>query len=328
MKPLQNILKMAQLVPAAGLEYTNGAHAMNSSASVLEVSKDGLENKDRWHWKERDLREWINQWLMSAFVQFDNGSLFEDVDMSARVVTIRGDYEEGEGEAFLNWRKGKCFATYHFGMRLEFQGTVRVNGRIIGQSKGVLRMNDIKYDDTDEDNMTRKTSLLQGAWEVPVPGQQHEAGNKGQPMRKPQPYEEAVKELFQTDRGLGPIRTKLAILRKCLQEIADSEEVANGSLPDATINARKAMRVLKGDENKDKVEESGLSKEAIQAAEDSAKVYVENLRVSGRSDRFVKALEDPSLTTVTYYSCPPPLTFPSGFISICVQLVTVKYKFM
>lgn len=30
---------------------------------------DGLDNKDRWHWKERDLRAWVNDWLMAAFVQ-------------------------------------------------------------------------------------------------------------------------------------------------------------------------------------------------------------------------------------------------------------------
>ena len=123
----------------------DGAHAANASASIMAQNGDGLDNKERWHWKERDLREWVNQWLMRAFVQFDGGVLFEDADATARCTTIRGDYEEGAGEAFLNWRKGQCFATYNFGIRLEFQGTLRVAGRTVGQSKGVLRMNEIKW---------------------------------------------------------------------------------------------------------------------------------------------------------------------------------------
>jgi hypothetical protein len=286
---------------------TEGAHNDNSASSLLEESKDGLDNKDRWHWKERDLREWVNQWLMRAFVQFDKGILFEDEDMTARVTTIRGDYEAQEGEAFLNWRKGKCFATYHFGIRLEFQGTLRVDGRIIGQSKGVLRINDIKYDDSDEEDNTRSPSLLQGAWEVSTPGQQHEAGNKGLPERKPETYEEIIKEVMGTDRGLGPVREKLAILRRCLTELTTSEEVSKGSLPDATLTAQRAMECEKerkeAEVRKSKGEMEGVTEEMMQAAEETAKAYVTELRISNRSDRFVKVLEDVTLTEMNINLC-------------------------
>ena len=37
---------------------------------------DGLENKERWHWKERDLRDWINDWLTAAMVNREKGLLF------------------------------------------------------------------------------------------------------------------------------------------------------------------------------------------------------------------------------------------------------------
>lgn len=47
-------------------------------------------------------------------------------------------------QAFLNWRKGKCFATYSFGIRFEFMGGVRVGGRIVGQSRGVGWIYDVK----------------------------------------------------------------------------------------------------------------------------------------------------------------------------------------
>jgi hypothetical protein len=59
------------------------------SWSRCQVPKDGLDNKDRWHWKERDLRTWINEWLMRAFVQFDGGKLFADPDCLGRVSTVR-----------------------------------------------------------------------------------------------------------------------------------------------------------------------------------------------------------------------------------------------
>jgi hypothetical protein len=326
-RPLVEILQQNSVKRKKMAQLTAGAHAANSAASLLQDSNDGLDNKDRWHWKERDLREWINQWLMSAFVQFDSGALFEDEDLTARVTTIRGDYEDQQGEAFLNWRKGKCFATYHFGMRLEFQGTVRVDGRIIGQSKGVLRMNDIKYDDSEEDDTSRPTSLLQGAWEIPTPGQQHEAGNKGLPMREPQPYEQVVKDIMTQDRGLRPVRAKLAILRKCLKELANSPEVAQGSLPDATINARKAMREWKevaDSKIKQKAVQSGVSEQALQAAEVSAKEYVENLRISGRSQRFVQALEDPTMkevSTCKYNSSFKVFVALHSFKTLCAKCV-------
>ena len=64
-----------------------GAHAANSVASIHETPKDGLDNKERWHWKERDLKDWVDQWLMRAFVQFDDGKLFDNGDFRARCTT-------------------------------------------------------------------------------------------------------------------------------------------------------------------------------------------------------------------------------------------------
>ena len=39
----------------------------------LQEAEDGLDNKERWHWKERDLRGWVNEWLMAGFVQVCSG---------------------------------------------------------------------------------------------------------------------------------------------------------------------------------------------------------------------------------------------------------------
>lgn len=63
---------------------------------VSKESSDGLDNKERWHWKERDLRGWVNEWLMRACVQHEQGKLFEDPDMTGRCTIIRGDYNDGE----------------------------------------------------------------------------------------------------------------------------------------------------------------------------------------------------------------------------------------
>ena len=145
------------------------ANKGETNAESIEVVGDGLDNKERWHWKERDLQDWVNDWLTAAFVEFDGGQLFDNGDFRARCTTIRGDYDDG-GEVFLNWRKGKCFATYNFGIRLEFAGSIFVGGRSIGQSKGVLRIYDIKYDDDESADLSRPATI-QGAWEVPAMGQ-------------------------------------------------------------------------------------------------------------------------------------------------------------
>jgi len=61
-----------------------------------QPAADGLDNKERWHWKERDLREWVNAWLMRAFVQFDGGEVFGDEEALSVLADARVDVSEAE----------------------------------------------------------------------------------------------------------------------------------------------------------------------------------------------------------------------------------------
>jgi len=45
----------------------------------------------------------------------------------------------------------------------------------------------IRYDDDSTVDGARAFGVLQGAWEVPRAGQQHEPGNKGMAQRDPAP---------------------------------------------------------------------------------------------------------------------------------------------
>jgi hypothetical protein len=290
-----------------------GAHAANSVASIHETPKDGLDNKERWHWKERDLKDWVDQWLMRAFVQFDDGKLFDNGDFRARCTTIRGDYDNG-GEVFLNWRKGKCFATYNFAIRLEFAGSIFVGGRSIGQSKGVLRVYDIKYDDDDAADASR-SAVIQGAWEVPARGQAPpppgEVSNV-QGLRDPVPYEVTFKDAVAKD-GLAAVRDKLAVLRKALVELADADKDHKGKLPDATLAAQRHMEswgeaaaaAAGAGEPPASTTSSGstLSPEAAAEAGRKAAEYIEQLRVDHRSTRFTEALGDPTMTHMNLMLC-------------------------
>ena len=122
--------------------YAQMAALSSETTPMAPATGDGLDNKERWHWKERDLRGWVGEFLDAAFVCFNQGLLLHNASFRARCTTIRADYED-DGECFLNWRKGECFATYSFGVRLEFLGSVFVGGRSIGQSKGVIWVRDI-----------------------------------------------------------------------------------------------------------------------------------------------------------------------------------------
>ena len=283
-----------------------GAHAVNSAASLHEAPKDGLDNKERWHWKERDLKDWVDAWLMRAFVQFEDGQLFDNTDFRARCTTIRGDYDNG-GEVFLNWRKGKCFATYNFAIRLEFSGSIFVGGRSIGQSKGVLRVYDIKYDDDDATDASRP-AVIQGAWEMPAMGQApSQPGEEPKGVREPVEYEVAFKDAVAT-AGLAAVREKLAVLRKALVDLADADKDHKGKLPDATIAADRTMRSWReasAGESGSLTTSSGtvLSAEAAAEAGKKAAEYVEQLRISHRSTRFVEALADTIMTEIRLMLC-------------------------
>lgn len=69
--------------------------------------------------------------------------MVDDEDLSIRCKLIRADYDPSGGEAFLTWRKGAGCATYHFGVRIEVQCLMLVDGRVLGQAKGVAWFHDV-----------------------------------------------------------------------------------------------------------------------------------------------------------------------------------------
>jgi hypothetical protein len=283
------------------------ANKGETSGGTIEVAGDGLDNKERWHWKERDLQDWVNGWLTAAFVEFDGGRLFDNGDFRARCTTIRGDYDDG-GEAFLNWRKGKCFATYNFGIRLEFAGSIFVGGRSIGQSKGVLRIYDIQYDD-DESADSSRPATIQGAWEVPAVGQappQPGEDPKTKGIRDPVAYEVTFKDAV-AKSGLDVVREKIAALRRNLVDLADADKDRKGELLDPKVLAERSMQQWLDEKTPATTVKSSdgtsLSPEAIADAEQKAAEYVENLRINHRSGRFTEALNNPSATEMNLNVC-------------------------
>eukprot|EP00618_Florenciella_parvula_P018293 CAMPEP_0119507340 /NCGR_PEP_ID=MMETSP1344-20130328/27266_1 /TAXON_ID=236787 /ORGANISM="Florenciella parvula, Strain CCMP2471" /LENGTH=415 /DNA_ID=CAMNT_0007543965 /DNA_START=59 /DNA_END=1306 /DNA_ORIENTATION=- len=269
----------------------SAAAAANASAVAKTTgSGDGIDPKERWHWKERDLRDFINDWLTACMVTHNGGLLFENERFQARTTIIRGDFGD-EGAAFLNWRKGKCFATYTFGVRFEYQGAVKMDGRVIGQSKGVVWLRDVGNFDDDEADANRPLDIT-GTWQHPPQGQQ-----PGQtPLREPEPYEVQLKEAM-IEFSPEPVRARICQLRKALDVLA---EQGDKSLPKAE-DVVAAM-----------LEESGEAG-AIAAATEEARIqadaavkaeeYVEGLRRKHRHDRHVAALEDPTLATVSLSYC-------------------------
>mmetsp|Transcript_26958 Transcript_26958/g.31795 ORF Transcript_26958/g.31795 Transcript_26958/m.31795 type:complete len:83 (+) Transcript_26958:786-1034(+) len=64
------------------------------------------------------------------------------------------------------------------------------------------------------------------------------------------------------------------------------------------------MTFLKESEEKERIRSinmEGVSEDIVSAAEESAKAYVQGLRISSRSDRFVKVLEDSSIDQVLIF---------------------------
>ena len=221
--------------------YAQMAALSSETTPMAPDAGDGLDNKERWHWKERDLRGWVGEFLDAAFVCFNHGLLFHNASFRARCTTIRADYED-DGECFLNWRKGECFATYSFGVRLEFLGSVFVGGRSIGQSKGVVWVRDINHNDEEEESWP--TTVL-GAWEVPALGQRPIADEPGKPTtrqsRAPVPFEQALKDAVQKD-AMPVIRMKLRALRAALAEVATEQRGQKGKLLDAGVSAENHMQ--------------------------------------------------------------------------------------
>jgi len=245
---------------------------------------DGLDNKERWHWRERDLKDWVNDWLKHAFVRHNDGLLFDDSDARVRVTTIRGDYDNG-GEVFLSWRKGRCFATYEFGIRLEYQGVLLLGegGRAIGQGKGVVRMFEIAHgqDKCPED----WPMVFEGAWEKPPPGQPAEA------VREPMEYELQLKQLVE-ERATAVIRGKIEVLRSALAKVAE----ADGKVPDAVDSAAEHMR------ERD-VQAADGQEPVPSSASEAAAEFVEGLRKKARSQRLLEALEKPDLEDISLFMC-------------------------
>ena len=91
--------------------YAAPSHVAPSGGFATgDASKEdkGKENRDRYHWNEWDLTQnggWLKDWLE---LNMDQKTIY---DGSEYLIRLRNCYRD-TGEAVINQRKGKMFATY------------------------------------------------------------------------------------------------------------------------------------------------------------------------------------------------------------------------
>lgn len=260
---------------------------------------DGLDNKERWHWRERDLRDFVTGWLEHAFVQHGEGLLFDDAaaGVRCRVTTIRGDFGD-DGAALLHWRKGKCFATYGFSVRFEYLASHTVGERSLGQARGVVWLHDICSDVADPAAEDAARPLrVEGAWEKANPNQPPTADGGPPPQREPAPYEEHIKAAVQR-AAPEPVSRRVQQLRRSLAALA-----ADGG-NDLPPGQDAAAAVLREDEAREVEVAAGASGGGVTpSASAAAAEYVEDLRRQHRSERHKAALVDSTMVQVNLAFC-------------------------
>ena len=92
--------------------YAAPSHVAPSGGFATgDASKEdtGKENRDRYHWNEWDLTQnggWLKDWLE---LNMDQKTIY---DGDEYLIRLRNCYRD-TGEAVINQRKGKMFATYN-----------------------------------------------------------------------------------------------------------------------------------------------------------------------------------------------------------------------
>lgn len=257
---------------------------------VPAAAGDGLDNKERWHWRERDLRDFVTHWLLAAMVAHEDGALFDDgKGVTCRTTTVRGDFDN-DGAALLHWRKGKCFATFSFNIRMEYLASYSVGGRSLGQARGVVWLHDINSEgDVEADDASRQLRV-EGAWEKANPNQPAQPDGRPPPQREPAEYEQHIKAAVERCAA-EPIRIRIQQLRRTLTQIAASD---GKDLPTPEAAAAAILRA----------DAEATGEPAVSAAaQTSAAEYVEDLRRKHRSDRHKAALGDTGMAHINLGYC-------------------------
>uniref|UniRef100_A0A7S3K4E0 Activator of Hsp90 ATPase AHSA1-like N-terminal domain-containing protein n=1 Tax=Aureoumbra lagunensis TaxID=44058 RepID=A0A7S3K4E0_9STRA len=223
----------------------------------------GKENRERFHWEERDLTAWIRQWLE---MNINDATL---IDNEAHKIRCRESYRD-DGECVLQSRKNEMFVVYGLDLIVKWYAQRRLGDRVLGEARGRIQITNF-CSTLDEEEY-----IVQGEWQYKRPLSQGTPGLEGLDAGSKIDADasdieidlrNAVSQLF-----LGPLKQRLQELRTQLNRIP-IEKANTGSIPDPQPLPK-------------------IDHLPMKRAEASTREFVQSLKAQMRSPNFEARLEE------------------------------------
>lgn len=248
-------------------------------------------NRDRYHWSEVDLGAaggWLKEWME---LNLDEQVLYETEDYKLK---CRNSYKDS-GECLLHARKGKVFATYNLDLMVKWYAIHKLDGRIVGEARGRFNVKEFSSEHVTTEGAPKEDAPAfgditnEGEWDFKKPGMQGDGAEemkKQNPGLKDKPGEEpgadvsdAEKHLKKVmgERGLEPLKARLAHLHSQLADLANSREAA--------VNEGKSCPLP------DPIKVPELDCDRAMRAEASTKQMVRDIKAKMRNPKFLPAVE-------------------------------------
>ena len=215
--------------------YAAPSHVAPSGGFATgDASKEdkGKENRDRYHWNEWDLTQnggWLKDWLE---LNMDQKTIY---DGDEYLIRLRNCYRD-TGEAVINQRKGKMFATYNLDLMVKWYACHRIDGKIIGECRGRFKVTDFSSEHCLPTGLCKEgsedeyvgTLENQGEWEFKKSNapQGPGADQVDPKLRAPEvDVSDAEVHLKKVvgERGWLPVKERLTHLHKHLAKVADAK---------------------------------------------------------------------------------------------------------
>jgi len=215
--------------------YAAPSHVAPSGGFATgDASKEdtGKENRDRYHWNEWDLTQgggWLRDWLE---LNMDQKTIY---DSDEYLIRLRNCYRD-TGEAVINQRKGKMFATYNLDLMVKWYACHRIDGKIIGECRGRFKVTDFSSEHCLPTGLCKEgseeeyvgTHVNEGEWEFKKSNapQGPGADQVDPKLRAPEvdiSDAEAHLKTIVGERGWLPVRERLTHLHRHLAKVADAK---------------------------------------------------------------------------------------------------------